>query len=385
MARVSLLARAFARAVERSGPSGMSAVLGVRRAGNRSARRSPNEVIVRLPLTLLMVATLLVPAGVLADERLVLAHLPIERRAEIMAALRVELAGRATLLEGDAPTDEATDASMRASAADATHVMWIAFPGGMLEPAEVRVLDVARTSAARARTPQAWDVVDPRVVAVLAASLLEPAPPIVVITPVAEAPPAPVPAPPEAAPAPPASEPAPSALALAEPQLGGPRPPRTFSLWLGLGVAHTTRPGLPSSSLVLGTGQAAFYARLTEWASIGLRLRVAGGASSIEGAIIEASIGAPSLAVSFREPLGTAAMIELGVHAEGGLFVSWQENRTRGEDQLSFGIGAGAFVALELGAANGLLLDYTIEIYGLGGVDTWLWGAATLAYLHRWN
>jgi hypothetical protein len=136
---------------------------------------------------------------------------------------------------------------------------------------------------------------------------------------------------------------------------------------------------------VLGTGQAAFYARVSEWASIGLRLRGGGGASSIGGAMLEASIGAPSLAVSFREPLGTAAMIELGVHAEGGLFVSWQENRIVGEDQLSFGIGVGAFATIELGAANGLMLDYTIEVYGLGGVDTWLWGAATLAYLHRWN
>lgn len=344
------------------------------------------KLVARLTL-LMVVVTLGVPAGVCADERLVLAHLPIERRAEIMAALRVELAGRATLLEGDAPTDEATDASMRASAGDATHVMWIAFPGGMLEPAEVRVLDVARASAARARTPQAWDVVDPRVVAVLAASLLEPAPPIVVITPALEDdPPAPVGAPPEAAPAPPAaSEPGPDALTLTEPRLGGPRAARTFSLWLGFGIAHTTRPDLPPNYVVLGTGQAAFYARVSEWASIGLRFRAAGGASSIEGAIIESSIGAPSLAVSFREPLGTAAMIELGVHAEGGLFVGWQENRIRGENQLSFGIGVGAFVALELGAANGIAIDYTIEVYGLGGVDTWLWGAATLAYLHRWN
>lgn len=345
------------------------------------------------PILLVLSMVLAVPASARAEDAIaeratVLARLPIERRAEVAAALRVELAGRATLLVGEAPSDEATDASMRAEAAGATHVMWIVFPGGMLEPAEVRVLDVARTSAARARTPQAWDVVDARVVAVLAASLLEPAPPIVVLPPAQEqaAPPpsAPPPSPVEAAPAP-ETEPAVPALALTEPKLGQAREARTFSLWLGAGIAHTTQPGLPPDAL-LSANQSAFYARMSEWASIGLRLRGSFGASSIEGAMVTMAIGLPSFAASFRESLGSAAAIELGVHLEGSLYFSWVENRVVGEDELSFGLGVGAFVALELGAANGLALDYTLEVYGLGGgVDTWLWGSATLSYVHRWN
>ncbi|MCZ7687148.1 MAG: hypothetical protein M5U28_53770 [Sandaracinaceae bacterium] len=40
---------------------------------------------------------------------------------------------------------------------------------------------------------------------------------------------------------------------------------------------------------------------------------------------------------------------------------------------------------LELGRANGIALDYTIEVYGLGGVEAWVWGSATLSYVGRWD
>ena len=124
---------------------------------------------------------------------------------------------------------------------------------------------------------------------------------------------------------------------------------------------------------------------MSEWASLGLRLRLNVGASSIEGAILYGSIALPSIALSFRESLGTAAAIEIGVHAEGGLYVDWMSSRVRGADELSFGLGGGAFATLELGAANGLQLDYTISVYGLGGTATRTWGSGTLSYVHRWD
>lgn len=334
----------------------------------------------------LFVVTLALPSAASAQDWRVLARLPEERRAEVLAALRVELAGRATVTEGEAPGDEPTDAAMRAQAGGFTHVAWVVFPGGILAPAEVRVLDVSRASAARAMTPQAWDVVDPRVVAVVAASLLEPGAEVAPIERAsAPAPTAPVEAPPSPAPvAPVLAEPA--RAELAEPELGRPRAARTFSLWLGLGVAHTeNHPSLPPSATVGGMGQTAFYARVGEWASLGLRLRASGGYSSIEGGIVQASVGLPSVMISHRVPLGTAATLELGVHAEGNLYLDWVENRRIGSDNLSFGLGIGAFAVLELGRANGIALDYTVELYGLGGVDTWLWGSATLSYVGRWD
>jgi hypothetical protein len=337
--------------------------------------------------TLAFIAILLVPAVGYADAR-VLARLPRERRAEMMAALRVELAGRGTLVEGEALGDDATDAAVRADAGDATHIVWVVFPGGLLAPPEVRVLDVTRSSAARAMAPQAWDVVEPRVVAVVAASLLDASEaPGAAST--AEA--APEVAPTDLAP----DEPTPTApgvpalvtpepLALAPPARVA-RPARRFSLWLGVGVAHSRQPWRLVPEDVGATTQLAFYARMSEWASLGLRLRAWFGFSSIEGAGVLGSIGLPSILVGFRESLGTAAAIELGVHAEGYLSLDWAENRHSGADRLSFGLGAGAFVALELGRANGLALDYTIEIYGLGGTETWSFGSATLSYVHRWE
>ena len=118
---------------------------------------------------------LLLPALARADRPVVLARLPRERQAEMTAALRLELAGRATLVEGPALEGEPSVSSLREEArvAGASHVVWVVFPGGLLVPAEVRVLDVQRTAPAHASTPQAWDVVDPRIVAVVAATLFE--------------------------------------------------------------------------------------------------------------------------------------------------------------------------------------------------------------------
>ncbi len=343
----------------------------------------------------LVVVTLALPAAASAQDWRVLARLPEERRAEVLAALRVELAGRATVAEGEAPGDEPTDAAMRAQAGGFTHVAWVVFPGGILAPAEVRVLDVSRASAARAMTPQAWDVVDPRVVAVVAASLLEPGAEVAPIEQAEESASAPAPSEPADSPAAPSSARAPSPppaapvlpepahAALVEPELGRGQRARTFSLWAGLGIAHRNGSGLRET--VSSTVQLALYARLSDWASIGLRLRPGFGYSSIEGALVTGSVGLPSFAVSFREPLGTVAAIELGVHAEGNLALEWRENPTWRENRLSFGLGVGAFAVLELGRANAIALDYTVEVYGLGGVEAWVWGSATLSYVGRWD
>ncbi|AKF05879.1 hypothetical protein DB32_003028 [Sandaracinus amylolyticus] len=95
-----------------------------------------------------------------ADERVVLVRWPAERGAEMTSALRLELAGRATMIEGAAlEDDEPTVSAMRdaARASGATHVAWVVFPSGVLAPAEVRVLDVTRAAPAHAMTAQAWD------------------------------------------------------------------------------------------------------------------------------------------------------------------------------------------------------------------------------------
>ncbi|MBX3273883.1 MAG: hypothetical protein KF729_26700 [Sandaracinaceae bacterium] len=343
-------------------------------------------------LVLALAAATAAPAAARADELRVLARLPMERRAEMISALRVEVAGRAELLEGEALGDEpAGTGAMRAEARarDATHVVWVVFPSGALAPAEVRVLDVSRTSAAHAMTPQAWDVVDARVVAVLAASLLESEEPSHGRAAATPAPPAssePAPEPPPSvtrasatlAPAAPADAPA------LDPEPARGRRPRTFSLWFGVGLAHTQLPHVAGSQLTM-SNQLAFYGRVAEWAALGLRLRGGAGYSSVEGALVQANFGLPSIALSFRESLGTAATLELGLHAEGGFYVDWRENRLVGQDRLGFGLGGGVFATLELGAAHGVLLDYTFEVYGLGGSDAWTWGAATLAYVHRWD
>lgn len=340
-----------------------------------------------------------------ADGPVVLARLPVERHDEMVAALRLELAGRAVVVEGPpVGTDELTVERMRdeARAAQATHVVWVVYPGGALWPAEIRLLDAERTAPAHAMTPQAWDVVDARLVAVIAGSLLDQGEPLpiaqresvadaetigdpgaevarvdgaeatevlVVASETAVAPEADLPAVPEVA------------LTV------DPRRARRFSLSFGTGIAHQRAP-LASAPLTPGdTGisyghtEVAFYGRVTEWASIGMRFRLGGfGYSDLAGVTLSGAIGVPSIMVSFREPLGTAAMIELGIHTEGGLFFYG-----RSLSEWSFGLGAGAFATLELGEVNGIQLDYTLDLYGFGDSGSYSWGSASLSYVRRFD
>lgn len=309
----------------------------------------------------------------------VLAHLPSERRAEMLSALRLELAARGTLLEDERPYQAgASLESMReaANARGATHVVWVRFPTGVLGPAELLVLDVTRSDAAHGMTPQAWDVVDPRVVAVLAGSLIdatstaEPAPPAAEVLPESPTVVTRV----EAAPAI-SDEP----LVLSEPELD-PRTARRFSLSAGFGGAHRSSP-TSSTELESTAMHLTFYGRMSEWASIGLRAQLSAiGASSLEGFLITGAIGVPSILVSFREPLGTAAMLELGVHAEGGFYLYG-----RNVSEWSFGVSVGAVVNLELGAHQGISLDYTLAMFGFGDLGANAWGSFTLDYVARWD
>lgn len=322
---------------------------------------------------------LVAPSAACAQEATVLAIFPAERRAEMTAALRLELAGRATLVEDSAidASAETTELRAIAEARGATHVVWVVFPTGLLGPAEVRVLDVSRSAPAHATTPEAWDVVDARVVAVLASSVMdpariepavvEPAPPavvetrVVVSTTAASAAPVVVP---------------PTESEAVEPR--DPRAARRFSIVVGPSFTHLTSDGASALGL---TYDFAFYARLTEWASLGTRLRIGQGSfTNAEATRVHAGLGVPSLLVSFREPIGTSAMIELGVHAEGGLFFYGHD-----ANRWSFGFGAGATMTLELGSGQGIQLDYTVDFFGFETSELLGWGALTLAYVGRFD
>jgi hypothetical protein len=312
----------------------------------------------------------------------VLPHLPVERRSDMMAALRLELAGRATVLEPDEgfdPEASVADRRDRARAAGATHAVWVTFPTGLLGPAEVRVLDLSRADAAHGMTPQAWDVVEPRVVAVLMGSLLDAAsmPPSAPADPVIDVP---VPAAPVAsAPADAPEDTTEPRLVLPEPELDT-RAARRFSLGFLTGASYRNVPGSTDEASSFVT-TLTVYGRMNEWASVGLRLQGSGiGYSSIEGWLVTGLLAAPSLMVSFREPLGTVAMLELGIHAEPGLYFYG-----RNASQWSFGIGVGAFANLDLGVHNAITLAFTLSSFGFGDVGPQFWGALSLGYTYRWD
>ncbi|MBN8614989.1 MAG: hypothetical protein J0L92_30600 [Deltaproteobacteria bacterium] len=128
-----------------------------------------------------------------------------------------------------------------------------------------------------------------------------------------------------------------------------------------------------------------FYARVSEWASIGLRLRGGGGYSSTSGANLRLALAMPSVRVHLREDLSSFATIELGVHAEGGLALQWLEDGALRADWLSFGLGAGVYATLELGDTHALTLDASMMAYGLGGTAVSIEMGATLSYVVRWD
>ena len=106
-----------------------------------------------------------------SESSTVLVVLPEARHDVMIAALRVELAGHAGVLEGACPSEGCTLTSLRlaAEAQGADQVMWVTFPQGEIAPAEVRVLRIASTRAREAMLPSAWDVIEPRVMAAVTA------------------------------------------------------------------------------------------------------------------------------------------------------------------------------------------------------------------------
>ena len=156
---------------------------------------------------------------------------------------------------------------------------------------------------------------------------------------------------------------------------------RRFSVLVGASVGLSDDPRFAASLLP----EIGFYARLSEWASVGMRLRVGGGWSSLDGAHLRLALAMPSVRAHFREDLGSWGTIELGVHADGGLALDWMEDRRLGTDMLSFGLGAGAYATLELGDAHGITLDATMMAWGLGGTRVSIDTSVSLSYALRFE
>jgi len=155
---------------------------------------------------------------------------------------------------------------------------------------------------------------------------------------------------------------------------------RRFSLLVGMGF--TAANGGRGQSILPELG---FYTRVSEWVSIGLRLRGGAGYSSGTGAHVRLAMAMPSVRTHFREDLSSLATIELGVHADGGLALEWFEDAALRADWLSFGVGAGVYATLELGDTHALTLDASMTAYGLAGTAVSIEMGATLSYVVRWD
>ncbi len=123
-------------------------------------------------------AVLSPPARARADDRL-LALLPSSRFDAFATALRVELAGRPlSLAVGVAPAGlDAGGALDAARGAGANEALWVDLSHGPLARPSVRLANLADGRSGRASLPAALDIVEPATFAVIAASLLDEAPP----------------------------------------------------------------------------------------------------------------------------------------------------------------------------------------------------------------
>lgn len=311
-----------------------------------------------------------------SDLPTVMVVLPEARHDAMLAALRVELAGEAHVLEGICET-ECTLASLRvmAEARGASQVVWVTFPQGVIAPAELRVARVASTRAREAMLPSAWDVVEPRVVAAVAANL------------VASSEPTPEPAPAHASELPqfvpsdaPIASPGPTpAVAEPEPASSESDAPGPFTIQVGFGYGHRHAPGLDAQMTAVPL-TLAFYGQLTEWAAVGVRLRGSFGYSSIEGFGGSGLIGVPSLMLTLHEQITPTLGIRWGTHVEGGLNFYGSNFRT-----WSFGLGVGAYMTLEVGPRMGFQIDYDINMYGFGERGAFFDGMGTLNYVGRFE
>lgn len=312
----------------------------------------------------------------------VLVVLPEARHEAMLAALRVELAGQARVIEGACPSEGCTTTSVRvaAEAQGAVQVVWVTFPQGEIAPAEVRVMRITSLHAREAMLPSAWDVVEPRVMAAVAANLVassEPSPearlPLTASDVTLDVAPTSEPVPPST-PEPTEPEPTPSEPTPSESDAPGP-----FTIQVGFGYGHRHAPGM-EARMTGAPLTIAFYGQLTEWAAIGIRLRGGIGASSIEGVTGSGLIGVPSMMLTLHEQLSETLAIRWGVHVEGGLNFYGRDFST-----WSFGLGVGAYATLEIGAHEGIQIDYDINMYGFGERGAFFDGMGSLNYVHRFE
>lgn len=131
-----------------------------------------------------MLATLCGAPVAHAEGAAIVLLLPAERRAELSEALRLELAGRGlTIVPAAAPTAAALSDRLAAARAladaddDPAGALWLDVDGGPLDPPTVRWVPARGGAVRHARLAQALDVLDPRVFAVAASSLLDEPPP----------------------------------------------------------------------------------------------------------------------------------------------------------------------------------------------------------------
>ena len=105
----------------------------------------------------------------------VLVVLPEARHDAMLAALRVELAGEALVLEGTCPPEGCSLSALRiaAEAHGADQVVWVTFPQGEIAPPHINAVRATGALEREALLPSAWDVAEPRVMAAVTASLLE--------------------------------------------------------------------------------------------------------------------------------------------------------------------------------------------------------------------
>lgn len=172
-----------------------------------------------------------------------------------------------------------------------------------------------------------------------------------------------------------------SDLAASDEGLSTRRPARRFSLLVGASASFSNDPRFAASLLP----ELGLYARLSDWASVGMRLRVGGGWSSLDGAQLRLAVAVPSLRAHLREDLGRWGTIELGVHGDGGLALDRAEERRLGGDLLSFGLGAGVYTTLELGESHGITLDATMMAWGLGNTSVAIDTHVSLSYVLRFD
>lgn len=294
----------------------------------------------------------------------------------MLAALRVELAGEALVLEGTCPPEGCSLSALRiaAEAHGADQVVWVTFPQGEIAPPHINAVRATGALEREALLPSAWDVAEPRVMAAVTASLLE----------------SEEPEPESTAPFTGSTTPISEQSVAPEEDIEVPHgaTPGPFSMQFGLAYGHHTGPQGPTE-LAAAPVVLAFYGQLTDWIALGIRLRGFIGASSIEGFAYAGLLGVPSLMLTLRETLSPLLGIRWGLHLDGGVHFSEVErpapSSSRDFNNWSFGLGLGAYITLEIGPHHGIQIDYDINMYGFGERGAFFDGMGSLNYVYRFQ